>query len=106
MVAVELGRVRVGGAQQERASPSGKSVAVGMLGVQVLEPVRGQLVAELRVRRAADPERMPRAEHVVAEARARVISAVRIAPPSQSFRSSTQTLQPASRQQRARRRAR
>ena len=39
-----------------------------VLGVQVLEPARGELVAELRVRRPADPERMPGAEDVVQEA--------------------------------------
>src|SRR6185436_5016779 len=36
-----------------------------MVGVQVLEPAPGELLAELGVRRAADPERMPGAEDVV-----------------------------------------
>ena len=38
-----------------------------MVGVQVLEPARRELVSELRVRRAADPKRMPGAEDVVLE---------------------------------------
>ena len=38
------------------------------LGVQVLEPAGRELVAEHRVRGAADPERMPGGEHVVVEA--------------------------------------
>ena len=49
------------------ASPSGIRGRGRQLGVQVLEPARRELVAELRVRRAADPERMPRAEDVVVE---------------------------------------
>ena len=67
-VAVELGRVRVGAAEQERRLAVGERGGRRQLGVQVLEAARGELVAEQRVGRAADPERMPAREHVVVEA--------------------------------------
>ena len=53
---------------RKAASPSGKSGAGRKLGVQVLEPARGEVVAEERVRGAADPERVPGREDVVVEA--------------------------------------
>jgi hypothetical protein len=71
VVAVELGRIRLGGPQQERALAVGVQRARRQLGVQVLEPVSPEVVAELRVRRATDPERMPCAEDVVVEPRLR-----------------------------------
>ena len=40
-----------------------------MLSVEVLEPARGELVAQLGMGRAADPERMPGAEDIMQEAR-------------------------------------
>ena len=40
-----------------------------MLGVQVLQPALAELGAELGMCRAPDPEWMPRAEHIVVEAR-------------------------------------
>ena len=67
--AAELRRVRLGGAQQERRLAVREQRARRQLGVQVLEPARGQVVAEQRVRGAADPERVPGAEDVVPEAR-------------------------------------
>ena len=69
LVAVELGGVRLGGAQQERALAVREERPRRQLRVQVLEPVPREVVAELRVRGAADPERMPRAEDVVVEPR-------------------------------------
>src|SRR5205807_1480094 len=68
VVAVELRCVRIGGAQQERAFTVGIERPGRELRVQILEPVPRQVVTELRVRRAADPQRMPRAEYVVLEA--------------------------------------
>ena len=64
----ELARVALGVAQQERRVAVGERRRGRQLGVQILEPARRELVAELRVRGAADPERMPRAEDVVEEA--------------------------------------
>ena len=63
----ELVRVRLGGAQEERRFAVGVRGRGRQLGVEVLETARRELVAELRVRRAADPERVPRAEDVVQE---------------------------------------
>ena len=62
-------RVRVGGAKQERRLAVRIGRAGREVGVQVLEPAGGEVVAEQGVRRAADPERMPGGEHVVPEAR-------------------------------------
>ena len=65
----ELGGVAVGGAQEERALAVRERGRRREVGVQVLEAVPRELVAELRMRRPADPERMPRAEDVVLEPR-------------------------------------
>ena len=67
-VPVELLRVRVRAPEQEGRLAVGIERRRRVVGVQVLEPTRRELVPELRVRRAADPERMPGAERVVEEA--------------------------------------
>ena len=64
-VAVELGRVRIGVAEQERRLAVGVERRGGMAGVQVLEPVRSELVGELGVSGASDPQRVPGTEDVV-----------------------------------------
>ena len=64
---VELLRVRVRAAEQKRRIAVRIERRSWILGVPVLEPASRQLVAELRVRRAADPERMPGAEDIVLE---------------------------------------
>ncbi len=63
----ELSGIALGGAQEKGAVAFGERCRRGMLGVQILEPVPRELVAELRVRRPAHPQRMPGAEHVVLE---------------------------------------
>jgi pyrroline-5-carboxylate reductase len=68
-MAVELGRVLVGGAEEERRLAVGKERGGRVVGVDVLEPVPGEVATELGVRSAADPEWMPRAEDVVPVAR-------------------------------------
>ncbi len=88
----ELARVALRVAQQEGRLAVGKRRPGRQLGVEVLEPARREIVAEQRVRGAADPERMPRAEDVVRQTPAPS------APPCGSRR-------PASRCARARRRA-
>ena len=55
VVPVELGGVRLGGAEQEGALAVRVQRRRRQLGVQVLEPVRGERVAELRVRRRRRP---------------------------------------------------
>ena len=50
-----LGDVRLGGAVQERDSPSGNAVAVGRSVFRYSSSAGGELVAELRVRRSAHP---------------------------------------------------
>ena len=64
----ELRRVTLGRAQQERALSVRERRCRREVRVQVLEPMPCEVVAELRMRRPAYPERMPRAEHVVLEA--------------------------------------
>src|SRR5206468_9284378 len=66
-VPVELLRVRVRAPEQEGRLAVRIERRRWVVGVQVLEPTRRELVPELRVRRAADPERMPGAEDVVVE---------------------------------------
>ena len=56
--------------------PVGKRGRRRQGGIQVLEPARSEVVAELGVRSAADPQRMPRAEDVVVEARLGELGAV------------------------------
>jgi hypothetical protein len=68
MVPVELGGVRLGGPEQGGALAVRVQRRRRELGVQVLEPVRCERVAELRVRGPAHPERVPGAEHVGLEA--------------------------------------
>ena len=68
-VPVELGRVPVGVGGEERGDAVGVQRPGRMLGVQILEPVGAESLAELRMGRPADPEGMPRAEHVVDESR-------------------------------------
>ena len=65
----ELLRVPLRRAQEERRAAVRKRRRRGQLRVEVLEPARRELVAELGVRGAADPERMPGAEDVVQEPR-------------------------------------
>ncbi len=65
----ELARVALCVAQQEGRLAVGIHRSRGQIGVEVLEPARRKVVAEQRVRGAADPERMPRAEDVVQEPR-------------------------------------
>ncbi len=78
--AVELGGVRVGGAQQERRLAVRKQRRRRMLGVQILETVTGEVAAEPGVRRAADPERVPGTEDVVMESRLRDLRRLDRAP--------------------------
>ena len=61
----QLGDVRLGRAQEKGRLAVRKERGCRVLRVQVLEPAGGELVAELGVSRAADPERMPGAEDVV-----------------------------------------
>ena len=63
----ELSRVALRVAQQEGGLAVRKGGRRGQVGVEVLEAALGELVAELRVRGAADPERVPRGEDVVDE---------------------------------------
>ena len=67
-VPVKLGGVPVGARRQERRLSVREEGRGRVLGVQVLEAALGKLVAQFGVRRAADPQRMPGAEHVVQEA--------------------------------------
>ena len=67
-VPLELLGVAVGAAEQERCLAVGEGRGGRVLGVQVLEPARGEVVAELRMRRTAHPEGVPRTEDVVVEA--------------------------------------
>ena len=69
VVAIELRAVRVGRAEQKRRLAVREERRGRVVRVQILEPARGEVVAELGVRRAADPERVPGAEDVVVEAR-------------------------------------
>ena len=62
---LELLGVRVGGSQQEGALAVREERRGRQLGVQVLEPASRELLAQLRVRSPADPERVPGAEDVV-----------------------------------------
>ena len=66
---LELRGICVGVRGEERARAVREQRAGRVLGVQVLEPALGKGGTELCMCRAADPERMPRAEHVVMEAR-------------------------------------
>ena len=70
LVPVELGRIGVGVAQQEGASPSGYSVAVGCSVFRYSSPCRPGRHPAARGR-AAHPERVPGAEDVVVEPRLR-----------------------------------
>ena len=65
----ELLRVALRRPQEKRRASIRERGRRGQLGVEVLEPARRELVAELGVRGAADPERMPRAVDVVQEPR-------------------------------------
>ena len=64
---VELLRVRIRAPEQERRLAVRRERRRRIVGVQILEPTRRELLAELRVRRAPKPERMPGAEGVVQE---------------------------------------
>src|SRR5262249_31715519 len=64
-VTLELNRVRVGAAEQKRRLAVREERRRREVGVRVLEPALGELVAQLRVRRPADPERVPGTEDVV-----------------------------------------
>ncbi len=61
----QLLRVPSRRSQEERGCAIGKRGRGRQIGVQILEPARREIVAELRVRRASNPERVPRAEDVV-----------------------------------------
>jgi len=63
----ELARVALRVTQQEGRLAVGIGRPGGQIGVEVLEPACGEVVAEQRVRGATDPERMPRAEDVVTD---------------------------------------
>ena len=65
----ELACVPLGVAEEERGLAVREGGRRGQVRVEVLEPARRELAAELGVRGAADPERMPGAEDVVDEAR-------------------------------------
>ena len=66
---LELDGVRVGARGQERGFAVREQRAGRMLGVEVLEPALCEVVAELGVGRASNPQRVPRAEDVVPESR-------------------------------------
>ena len=61
----ELARILPGVAEQECRRAVRKSARRRQIGVEVLEASRGEVVRQLRMRCAAHPQRMPRAEHVV-----------------------------------------
>ncbi len=68
-VALELRGRLLRAAQQERGAPVGEDAGRGKLGVEILEPVSGELRGELGVCLAAEPGRVPAAEDVVQVAR-------------------------------------
>ena len=65
----ELLRVPIWGAEEEGRAAVREGRGRRQVGVDVLEPARRELAAELGMGGAADPERVPRAEDVVKEAR-------------------------------------
>jgi hypothetical protein len=67
-VPLELGGVRLGSPKEEGGLAVGEDGSARVLGVQVLESARREVVAQEPARGAADPERMPAREDVVAEA--------------------------------------
>src|SRR5581483_7331253 len=67
----ELRRIAVGVPEEECGRSVRERSRRRQLGVEVLEPPPGELVAEQRVRGAADPQRMPRTQDVVVIARLR-----------------------------------